>query len=124
MLKFLVISISELSRRINARKRELELEIREDSIVGETRIVWGCGGEAKLLMFHGQYITINVQNVPITWRLSDVIFTVSQKLSQPVKGSLRDVVLLPQFPNRNDKTARIIFDDPKIAATGFKVDVI
>ena len=38
---------------MEVRKKELELEVREDPLVGETRIVWGCGGEAKVLLFLG-----------------------------------------------------------------------
>ena len=113
-----------MSRRIKARKLELESEIREDPIVGDTRIVWGCGGEAKMLMFRGDFIGIHIQNVPLSWNLSDVHYTVSQKISQPIKDSLQNVLLLPANSDRSSKTARLIFDDPSKADTAFTVKYI
>jgi hypothetical protein len=106
---------------VQSRKTELEQEIIEDPVVGETRIVWGCGGEAKFLLFFGNFIGITLRNVPNSWNLSDVDITVRQKLSQPTKDSFRNVFFLPKNADQKYKTARIFFDDPHKAATALQV---
>ena len=106
---------------MESRKTELELEIREDPVVGETRIVWGCGGEAKLLLFYGHYVGINLRNVPNSWNLSDVDVTVRQKFSQSTKDSFRNLFFLPKNADQQNKTARIVFDDPYKAAIALQV---
>ena len=122
-VNFNVLFNSELTRRVQSRKTDLELEVREDAIVGETSIVWGCGGVAKLLLFQGDYLGINIRNVPYYWTLSDVDLTVRTKFSQSTKGSIRDLHFLPRTADQNSRTARIVFDNPTKAATAFLVNI-
>lgn len=117
----IVAFISELTRRVDNRKRDLEMEMREDPIVGETRIVWGCGGEAKYLLFTGDYISINIRNVPNPWNLTDVQLIVNQKLTVDDRNSVRNLFFLPKSNNQNTKSARIVLDNPLKAATVFQV---
>lgn len=97
------------------------MEIREDPIVGETRIVWGLGGEARYLLFSGDYIAINIRNIPSSWNLSDVDYTVGQKLSRPIRDSIQNLFFLPRVQDQQTKTARLTLDDAKTAATAFQV---
>lgn len=98
------------------------MEIREDPIVGETRVVWGYGGEARYLLFSGDYISINIRNVPYSWNLSDINYTIGQKLSRPIKDSIRNLFFLPRVEDQQKKTARIAFDDAQKAATALQVN--
>lgn len=113
--------LSELTRKVETRKTDLELQVREDPVVGETRIVWGCGGEAKLLLFHGDYVGINIRNVPNSWTLTDVELLIRQKLSQPIKDAVRELIFLPKNTDQKSRSARIVFGDPIQAATAFQV---
>ncbi|XP_059353084.1 uncharacterized protein LOC130692190 [Daphnia carinata] len=111
---------SELTRKVASRKRELELEIREDPVIGETRIVWGCGGEARLLLFRGNYIGLNFKNVPNAWSLLDVDMIIRQKCSQFTKDSVRNLFFLSNNAGEKTKTARVVFDDPQKASAALK----
>lgn len=106
------------------RKAELEAMVREDSLIGETRIAWSCGGEGKMLLFSGDYIGINISNVPKTWSLVDLNLTLCRKLSQQTKGSVRNQFFLPNCEDRSKKSARIIFDSPPSAAAALKVFIL
>ena len=111
----------ELNRRVDNRKAELELLIREDDLVGETRIVWGCGGEGKLLLFSGDYIGVNVHNIPKNWSLVDLDLTARRKLNQPLKESIRNLFFLPTNDDQSKKSGRIIFNDPQTTLAAVKV---
>lgn len=111
---------NELTRKVISRKRELELEIREDPVIGETRIVWGCGGEARLLLFRGNYIGLNLKNMPNAWSLLDVDMIIRQKCSQLIRDSLRNIFFLSNNSGEKTKTARVVFDDPHKASTALK----
>lgn len=111
-------------RKVKSRKRELELEIREDPIIGETRIVWGSGGEARLLLFRGNYIGINLRNVPNSWSLLHLDMTIRQRCGQPTYDSLRNIFFLSANADQNTKSARVVFEDPQKASTAFQVSAI
>ena len=106
---------------MEVRKKELELEVREDPLVGETRIVWGCGGEAKVLLFLGEFVGIRIHKVPSSWTLTDVDFIVKQKLSPELAGSIRNLYLISKASDGGKKTAKVIFDCPQKATTALKV---
>jgi hypothetical protein len=97
--------------------------IREDSLSGETRIVWSCGGEGKMLLFSGDFIGINIRNVPKNWNLVDLDLNVRRKLSQQMKESISDLFFLLKSEDQPKKSARIIFDSPLIAAAAIKASV-
>jgi len=119
--QYLSILFRELNRLVNNRKAELESVMREDSLIGETRIVWGCGGEGKVLLFSGDYIGINIRNVPKTWSLVDLDFTLRRKLSQQMKVSICNLFFLAKSDDQSKKSARVIFNSPLIAAAAIKV---
>lgn len=104
---------------MDERKRELELEVREHAVIGETRIVWGCGGEAESFLFCGEFIGINIRNVPDSWSLKDVRLALHKKLSRP--DAIRDLFFTQQNPGRGKRSARIVFGCPQIASTSLKV---
>ena len=106
---------------MEVRKKELELEVREDPVVGETRIVWGCGGEAKVLLFLGEFIGIKIHKVPSSWSLTEVDFIVKQKLSPELAGSIRNLFLIPKASDGGKKTAKVIFDCPQKATAALQV---
>lgn len=116
----LTLRCSQLTRRVDARKKELELEIREDPLVGETRIVWGCGGEAKVLLFREDFVGISIRKIPNGWSLADVKYVIEQKLSPLAKESIRNFFFL-YATNQGKQSARILFDCPKIASAALKV---
>ena len=117
------ISSRELERLVSNRIAELESSVREDSLIGETRIVWSCGGEGKMLLFSGDYVGINIHNVPKTWSLVDLNLTLRRKLSKKTKDSVRNQFFLVNCEDRSKKSARVIFDSPPSAAVALKVEL-
>ena len=105
---------------MESRKKELELDVREDPVVGETRIVWGCGGEAKVLLFLGEFVGIRIHKVPSLWSLTEIDLIVKQKLSPELAGSIRNLSLVSKTSGGGKKTATVIFDCPQKATTALQ----
>ena len=90
--------------------------MREDPLSGETRLVWGCGGRAEMLLFEGEFLAINVRRVPKTWTMDDVIVNYLSS-----SGAIRDSFFLSKSENPAFQTARILFTCRKKASQTLKV---
>jgi hypothetical protein len=96
----------------------LRSEVREDPLSGETRLVWGCGGRAEMLLFEGEFLGINVRRVPKTWTMEDVIVRINCPISSE---AIRDSFFLSKSENPAFQTARILFTCRKKASETLKV---
>ncbi len=112
------IKFRRLGLEVEQERRRLRSEVREDPLSGETRLVWGCGGRAEMLLFEGEFLAINVRRVPKTWKMEDLC-TKFNCLSS--SETIREAFFLSKSESPAFQTARILFTCRKKASETLKV---
>lgn len=77
-----------------------------------------------MMLFHGDFVGVNIVSIPSSWNLNDVNNIVRQRLSQPVRDSIRDIFFTSKKEIQQKQCVRIIFDQQSNAASALKVSFI
>lgn len=101
-----------LKKRIEEAKEMLKKEVVEEVVIGNTRAVYGIGGVLTDFLFEGEYISINLRNLPNDWTQERIMKIASQY------GNIRDCTLVSQGAE-NTKWSKVTFMKKSEAKAAF-----